>query len=465
MQMITIDLTTGNREILIPSTSALLGYPFPYKGFIYFVSSVAGVDDIYALRISDKKVFEVISGVTGKYYPSVYNDSLVWSSFTSSGLQLNKKTAAPGNDVDPQLWKEVKLPYLIANADASNNMLVNNSRRFPVTRYKQGAHLFNFHSWNPDYTDPEFTLSLYSDNILNTFSNEIYYRYNQNETSNTVGFNSSYGGFFPVINAGVEYTANRTIRDTVRRFDVDELEARIGYNIPLNFTGGRMYRFLNFGSDYVYNQTSFSRFKDSARSHYSYLRNYITWAHYLPTARQHIYPKFGYALSASDRRLIERKGFQFIGSSQLFLPSFGNHSIVLAASWQETDTNNVIFSNRFANSRGYEDYYFSRMWRVGANYHFPIAYPDFGFANIVYLLRLRGNLFYDFTRVYSKNKRASRDLRSTGAELYFDTKFWNELPISFGVRASYLLDDGFTSQDRKGNIWFELVLPLDLIPE
>jgi hypothetical protein len=103
------------------------------------------------------------------------------------------------------------------------------------------------------------------------------------------------------------------------------------------------------------------------------------------------------------------------------------------------------------------------MWRVGANYHFPIAYPDFGFANIYYLQRLRGNLFYDFTKVYSKSKTANRNLRSVGAELYFDSKLWNELPVSFGVRASYLLDDGFTSNDKKGNIWFEFILPMDLI--
>ncbi|HWJ30148.1 MAG TPA: hypothetical protein VNS32_26665, partial [Flavisolibacter sp.] len=185
MQMSRIDLISGNSEVLIPSTSALLGYPFPYNGLIYFVSSVAGVDNIYALRVSDKKIFELEQGAIGNYYPSVYKDSLVWSAFTSNGLQLNKKSLAPknANDVDPQLFREVTLPYPIAGATASSNMLSDASRRFQVSRYRQGAHLFNFHSWNPDYTDPEFTLTLYSNNVLNTFTNEIFYRYNQNETS------------------------------------------------------------------------------------------------------------------------------------------------------------------------------------------------------------------------------------------------------------------------------------------
>ncbi len=466
IQMSRIDLLTGRREILISPTSALIGYPYFNNGTVYFVSSVAGMDDIYSIRLSDKKIFQIVSGVTGKYYPAVYKDSLVWSSFTSNGLMLQKSPLpSEPNNVDADVWQEVTLPYPVADITASN-IVNNSSRKFPVSRYKQDAHLFNFHSWRPEYTDPELTLSLFSDNVLNTFSNQIYYRYNQNETSHAFGFASSYGGWFPVINAAAEYISNRTFRDTINRIDLDQFEVRVGYNIPLNFTTGTTYKFLNFGSDYVLNQTWLSHLKtDSLKRTNSYLRHFISWSQYLPSARQHIYPKFGYTLSGTHRHLLSRNGFQFIGSGQLFLPSFGNHSIIFTGSWQETDTNNIVFSNRFANSRGYDEYYFSRMWRFGANYSFPIAYPDFGFGNIFYLQRLRGNLFYDFTKVYSGNKKANKNLRSVGAEIYFDSKIWNELPVSFGIRASYLLDDGFITNDRKGKTWFELVLPLSLIPE
>jgi hypothetical protein len=134
----------------------------------------------------------------------VYKDSLIWSSFTSNGLLLQKgQLSSDPTNVDADSWKEVSLPYPVADVTTSN-FVNSSSRKFPVSQYKQSAHLFNFHSWRPDYTDPEFTLSLFSDNVLNTFSNQIYYRYNQNETSHAFGFNSSYGGWFPVINAGAE---------------------------------------------------------------------------------------------------------------------------------------------------------------------------------------------------------------------------------------------------------------------
>lgn len=323
MQMSKIDLSTGRREILIPSTPALIGYPYFNNGSVYFVSSVSGRDDIYSIRLSDKKIFQLISGVTGKYYPSVYKDSLIWSSFTSNGLSL-QKSRLPNEPtyVGAQVWQEVVLPYPVADANTFN-IANSTSRKFPVSPYRQGSHLFNFHSWRPDYTDPELTLSLFSDNVLNTFSNRIYYRYNQNETSHAFGFTSSYGGWFPVINTGAEYISNRTFRDTVNRIDLDQLELHIGYNIPFNFTRGITYKFLNFGSDYFFNQTWLSQLKtDSLKRTNSYLRHFISWSHYLPTARQHIYPKLGYTLSAAHRHLLSRNGFQFIGSGQLFLPSF-----------------------------------------------------------------------------------------------------------------------------------------------
>jgi hypothetical protein len=77
---------------------------------------------------------------------------------------------------------------------------------------------------------------------------------------------------------------------------------------------------------------------------------------------------------------------------------------------------------------------------------------------------VRGNVFYDFTRVYYKDKSPLRDQRSVGGEVFFDTKWWNQQPVSFGFRISHLLDDGFNSAEKKGSTWFEFVLPIDLIP-
>jgi hypothetical protein len=72
-------------------------------------------------------------------------------------------------------------------------------------------------------------------------------------------------------------------------------------------------------------------------------------------------------------------------------------------------------------------------------------------------LRLRGNLFFDYSKNYEVKNPQKHILRSTGAELYFDTKWWNQLPVSFGVRYSYLLD----ANSGKRSV-MELVLPSPL---
>jgi hypothetical protein len=103
------------------------------------------------------------------------------------------------------------------------------------------------------------------------------------------------------------------------------------------------------------------------------------------------------------------------------------------------------------------------MWKWNLNYHFPIVYPDFGLAQIVYFQRIRANVFFDDT--YLKSLRTGRvtNLRSGGTEIYFDTKWWNQQPVSFGVRYSRLLDNNLINPGLNPNVW-EFILPLNLLP-
>jgi hypothetical protein len=50
--------------------------------------------------------------------------------------------------------------------------------------------------------------------------------------------------------------------------------------------------------------------------------------------------------------------------------------------------------------------------------------------------------------------------RSTGIEIYFDTKWWNQLSLSFGIRYSRLLDPDY--EGRGPNQW-QLILPLNIL--
>jgi len=467
MALALVDLQSGSIVRLTNPTFNLIGFPFVYKGTIYFTASFEGNDDVFALQKSDKKIYKISDGPLGNYFVNVSDDKITWSAFTADGYQLKQMNTEDVNKKEITVAEEEKLQpgFAVSGSNKIKQVLLNEvpNRNFPVSEYKKGTRLLNFHSWRPYYSDPEFSFSVYGENILNTMQTELYYLYNQNEKTNSVGLNAVYGAWFPFVNVGTEYTFDRQVAIGERTRHWDQLDSHIGLSVPLDFTGGQTYKNFNIGTYYVLRNEFF---KDSiSNNSFSYLQHFVNWSQRVPQAVQHIYPRAGYSLALTHRHAISLyNGYQFIGNSSVYLPGFfSSHSIVLSGSFQQRDTlNPQLFSNHFAYSRGYEGRYFSRMWRLSANYHFPLFYPDWGFANILYLQRVRANAFYDFTKIYSRDKRITRDQRSVGGEIFIETKWWNQYPLTFGFRVSRLLDpdqlDGY-----KGTR-FEFILPVSIIP-
>jgi hypothetical protein len=402
---------------------------------------------------------------------NVKEDKMIYSSFTADGYQLKQMSlpAKISKEINGLNVRETVSRFPVARAGEYGRLLLNNipARNFSSSAYSKATRLLNFHSWRPYYENPQFTFSLYGENVLNTLQTELYYLYNRNEKTNAVGFTTTYGALFPYITAGTEFTFNRT--DTANNLarEWNQSDTRIGLSIPLNFSGGKFFRYLNVGSSYVLrNEFNTGPNKNLLpENNFSYLSHFISYSQQIQSARQHIFPRFGYSLSMQRRQAITaNKSYQFIGSGNLYLPGFFSaHSIVLNGSFQQRDTlNPQAYSNRFAYSRGYNEFYFSRMWKLGANYHFPVWIPDWGFGNILYLQRIRANVFYDFTKVYSRNKKSTLNQRSAGAELYIETKWWNQYPLTFGLRISKLLDDDLRT-GKRGTV-VELIIPVSIIP-
>jgi len=471
MCLATAEISTGNIIRLTPPTFNVVGYPCVNNGVIYFTANYEGNDDVFALRLSDKKIFRISNGPLGNYYVNAGNGKITWSAFTAEGYQLKQvlESEIVWNEVGNAVIESLNEKYPVSHAAVPGDILLSKvpQRFFSNEKYKKSTRLLNFHSWRPYYSDPIFTFSLYGENVLNTLQTELYYLYNENERTSAAGLSMTYGAFFPFISVGTEYTFNRqdVINNRVRQWD--QLDTRVGLSIPLNYTSGQTFKSFNAGSNYVlrneFNKGQFANLLGNTS--FSYLLHTISWTQQIQRAVQHIFPRFAYTVSASHRHAITSvTGYQFIANGSLYVPGLlSNQNLVFTGSFQQRDTlSQVVFSNRFGYSRGYEGRYFSRMWRLSANYHFPLWHTDWGFGNILYLQRIRANAFYDFTKVYSRDKRVTADQRSVGGEIFIDTKWWNQYPLTFGFRISHMLDrdqfDGF-----KGTV-FEFVLPVSIIP-
>jgi hypothetical protein len=475
MALQLIQISTGNAQYLTPFGFRILGNPVCYHDTIYFTASNKKEDKLFAIDLASKKIVEsnINPDGIGTYQPAINNGTLAFTSFTAVGYRIQKliPKSVQWKDVSMSDWQapieNFGIDFQKNNGYALLNRVTGSSN--PIKSYSKSTGLFNFHSLLPYFLDPDYTLSLVGNNVLNTMQSELFLSYNRNEQYKQVGFNGTYGGWFPYVNVGTSYIFDRRdFQPNGSAINWNEGQINAGLSIPLNLSKGRSITGLTMGADYVLKTLSYKGlYKDSFQNNkLAYINSYVSFSHQVQQARQHIYPHLAQTLYFNYRNAIQQvNANQLLLTGNFYWPGlFANHSFVVNLAMQNRDTlNQYRFSNSFPFSRGYQAPNLRSMFKWGLNYHFPICYPDAGFGGIVYFQRIRANLFFDNSMgkvAYNNGQRISTSFRSAGTEIYFDTKFWNQLPISFGIRYSHLLDPdlfGGTGSER-----FELVLPVNL---
>lgn len=472
MSLALISIKTGTIKYLLPFTYRPLAFPVVQGNIIYFSATIGKSDRLFAFdtttgKLLEKKTAEV---ELNQYQPSLYNSKLAWVEFTAYGYdvrQENNKEIA---------WTEAQSGSLNSLSDFNVSVIGNNTsssllsgisdQPLTATKYNKAHGLFNFHSLIPDFSDPNYSLALVGENVLNTFQSQVSFNYNRDEGYKQFSFDAIYGALFPYVRGGFDYTLDRRSLFRNNRVYYNETAAHVGLQVPLNLSAGNNFTQLSFGSDVYHTSSTFQSpyNKLFADRSYTYLNNSFSISNKVQQARQNIYPKWGQSLTFNYKRAVNGiTADQFLASGAIYLPGFlKNHSIVITAAHQQKGNDNVInFSNGFPFSRGYTAENLHSMNKIAANYHLPIIYPDAGVANTLYFMRIRANLFYDYTRAtdtFSNGQPFRADFKSTGAELYFDTKWFNQQALTFGIRYSRLLNNdvfGGTGQNR-----IELILPV-----
>lgn len=470
MSVALVDINDNTIENLTPLSYEIKGYPVVKNDTVYFSASSGYRDDIFAVVVTSRQLFKLTHEITGAYQPAINETGmLVWSNFTAEGHQLKQKQLQVSDWIPVTTLATVQAQDLYlpkALSQTGGNVLAKiPAGNFPVSSYGRLSRLFNFHSWRPYYEQPDWSFTVYSQNILNTFQSRLYYNYNENESSHAVGFSGSLAAWFPWLTGGISYTFNRKVGDSTRTIHLDELNANIGVNAPLNFSKGRWYKFLTLASSFNTQQLNITgRYKDSiANRLFNYLQFSVNWNSQAQRAVQHINPRFAQALLLRYRTIVnDYTARQFLASGSLYFPGVvTNHSVVVSAAFQQRDTaNQYLFTNNFPFARGYNAVDAPRMWKWAANYHFPIVYPDWGFGQLLYFSRIRANVFFDFAQAQSLRTLNVFSFKSTGAELYFDTKWWNQQPVTLGFRYSRLLNDNLGGVNNTHR--WEFILPVDL---
>ncbi|MDP9043074.1 MAG: hypothetical protein M3N30_13935, partial [Bacteroidota bacterium] len=471
MSLMQTEIPSGTGHLLVDWSMEPVGFVSVENGRVYFTRTFHGKDQGFCLRNGHVHPLKTEASA-GNYQLSGGFNQMTWNSFTSAGIRLQVMSEKTSFSADPVVFSKSetfdKTAVFSLNEPAFHIPFPIPDTVFPVKPYHSFTHLLNFHSWRPYINEPDYTLALLGENVLNTFQSEIFIGYNSNEQYKTAGMDFSYGGLFPFINIGAEYRIDRNAYFKGQKIYWDELLPYVGLSVPLNLSRGRWLTSVQGGADITYHHQYFRGvYKDSIfNTSYLSVDPQLLFTNQLQARRMQIYPSFAQTLQLIYHRAVsDISANQFLVSSNFYFPGISvTHSLVIRASVQQRDSlNQVRFTNSFPFSRGYSGENFYRMYGLGVNYNFPLVYPDWGFADLLYFLRIRANAFYDYTGVpfYSTNgPMVQSQYRSAGIEIYFDTKWWNQLALTFGIRYSRLLDSDY--EGRGPNQW-ELILPLSIL--
>lgn len=474
MALLQVDLNTGTPRQLTPFTHNVIGYPAVHKDTIVFTATHGRLDRIFMLV--QGKLYRLnpaqASGYTGQYMPQMAHGQYLYTAVTAAGdrLQQSRITEKELQPISESAFAQAPIAYDVKEMEAGKFQPVvsgTSDTAFAVSRYSKGFRLLNFHSWRPFVDDPDYTLSIIGENVLNTLQSEVYFNYNNNERNKEFGVNFTYAQLFPWIRIGSNYIIDRPFTFRNQQLHFSEWNSSAGLLVPLNFSKGRFNTRLTFGSDIAYKKQYVQGSMKNMFNlkGFAFVRPYISFVNQVQTAKMHILPRWGQSIQLSYNRAVTRfESNQFLASGYWYFPGLApTHNLVINTSFQKRDTlEQYIFGNSFPFSRGYTGVNYPQMWKLGANYHLPLLYPDLGVGSIVYFLRVRANLFYDHTngKYYNKGKSYNDELRSYGTEIYFDTKWWNQHNVTFGFRYSRLMDGNI--QRLHANQW-EFIMPVNLL--
>lgn len=476
MALVKVNLTNGSTEPLIPFSYNVLGYPSVKNSMVYFSMTDRYSDKVFSVNLADKTMMLLTDNDNSVYQPAVNSKGeMIFSVVTADGNRLatmplsNLKALPVPQNKETTALNDMYVPGALKQTGAQ---LINNAPAtvYAVKKYKKSFQLFNFHSRRPVYDAPEYGYTFYSENMLNTFTNTLTYTYNENERSHKGEFLATYGGLYTVLFGGVETAFNRELQlNNNTRVNFNSATAKIGAYIPLNFVSGRTAKSFSMGGSFNAEQlyyTGIGKAIFDNRS-FDYLNLFLNFSSVSQKARQHIFPRWAQSISVSYRdALTFTNSRKLVATGNFYFPGLHpNHNLVINLAYQRRDTLPDLFSNNFPFSRGYESLRTRRMYKVGANYHFPLLYPDWGLANIAYLLRIRANAFFDYTNARARLNGVLQNIiaKTAGGEMFFDGKIWNALPVSIGIRYSRLLNDDLLNPGVK-NMW-EVVLPIGIIPD
>jgi hypothetical protein len=476
-----INVKSKNEAVLLDFTHEQISYAMRYGQYLYYVSGVSGIDNIYARDTNSGLDYQVTSSKYGAYNPVISADGTVmyYNNFTVLGNDVVKINLNPASWTPTEHLKETDIHFYQPMVAMEGNAEVLKS--IPRVQYEEKRYhkkILKLHSWGPYISDSpnELEAGLYSTNVLSTTDVFAGFRVDTDANFKWIG-RVSYQSLYPIIDveANFEYrNASIYYEDTTGAILTDrqtwnETGVKAGLRIPWLLTRNKFHTNLvmqnYFGLTAVRNYRSETF--DQSRLTFGSLNNgnllsnefRMTFSSFMKRSKRDIQSRFGSVFIVES--FSTPYGGDFAGGllalkTQLYFPGLmRHHSFNVFAGYQHNnitlDNNNYWFTNRMPYPRGVRGSTFEDFYTVRGNYDLPLLYPDLSIGPWLYFQRVKAKLFFDYgfgkTDVINNDRgfrlTDSQNYYSTGVDLTFDFNFMRALPLlELGVRYAYLPDLG-----------------------
>lgn len=428
----SIDTELGAFTDLLPRANENISHPQPWGDYVLYNSPRSGIDNIYAVDIQTKQVFQVTSRPLAAYHATVSPSGrrLAFDDFAATGYRIADLALNPTN------WKPVTEPagaepvrYFGAGRDGSLVKLEPGSAQgrrvlardsvvttpYTPTRFRRLANAVNVYSWGPTIgsTGQALSVGISSQDLLSTTQIGVGYTYNQAERAGNAYALLSYQGLYPIIDLSFQHGTRSTSiyidkiepADSLRtdRWQYNQLTA--GLRLPLQLTNSKYSHNLSLSAYYNYLQVTGYDLSNryltevGASGALNALTYGFTYAHLLRQSKRNVAPRWGQTLSANYRNTpfggkltAEQWGVQ----ASVYVPGLGkHHSLRLRAGYQQQAQGNYRFNPIVFYPRG-QAYVSDDQLKTGSlEYRLPIADTHWSLGRWLYVQRIKAGGFYD----------------------------------------------------------------------
>ncbi len=451
-----MDLKSDQTKLLFGSTQHTIDGLEYAAGRLYFSSSLSGIDNIYSIdAVNGRDLKQITSVQIAAGDPDVSADGkmLVFNQFNTKGKYLSN-AAISDELLGIQFFKEpVEMQWQdrIAAKEEGGNIL----DRVPTQQFESEAYTGLFrgmrlHSWGIAGSTISPGIRLVANNILDDVSLVGSVQYNRNEQQTAFDLNFRIARYFPVL----DFALNRSGRsgftiynDMQERVSFTETSGRFGIQIPWNKLDGNFRSSARIGvsSELAYqNGLKLVQDPEIRLDNRTVLKGtlFTNYSRKRRMASQNLRPKKGFDVGASYQyQFLNRLQSRIVVTSGVNFPGLSpNHSLYVSAGYRIQNNNGMInpFVDDFLYTRGLETPgIYQQAGRFSLDYAFPLFYPDWGFAGLVYFKRVKFNAFYDAGIMRIEGSDFD-NMHVVGGELLFDNNYLNLLTVPLGIQVGYV---------------------------